>query len=81
MDALPAVTGVDIGDWIASGLVLGRPSSLVDEFNLQVAEAAFHGSVVVAAGGAAHRRDRLRVGELLAIGLGGMPASAVTRPS
>ena len=77
MDALPVVVAFDVGEQVASGLVPGRPPALVDEFDLQGMEEALHGSVVVAAGCAAHGRDRLHAGELLAVGLGGILAAAI----
>ena len=45
MDALPIVVALDVGEQVASGLVPGRPSSLVDEFDLEGMKEAFHRGV------------------------------------
>ena len=70
VDALPIVVAFDVGEQVASGLVPGRPSSLVNEFDPESMEEAFHGSVVVTAACPAHGGRRLHVGELFVIGLG-----------
>ncbi len=74
---LNIVIAFDVGEQVPSGLVPGRPSSLVDEFDLEGVEEAFHRGVVVAAAGSAHGRCRLHVGKLRSVGLGGVWAAAI----
>jgi hypothetical protein len=45
MDALPIDVAVDVGEQVAASLVPGRPSSLVNEFDLKSMEEALHGNV------------------------------------
>lgn len=77
MDTLPIVVALDVGEQVAPGLIPGRPSSLVDEFDLEGVEEAFHRGVVVTAARPAHGGRRLHVGELLSVGLGGVLAAAI----
>jgi len=77
VDALPIVVALNVGEQVASSLVPGRPSSLVDELDLEGMEEALHRGVILAAAGPAHGGDRLHADELLSIGLGGVLAAAI----
>ena len=77
MDALPIVVALDEGEQVASGLVPRRPSSLVDELDLEVVEEALHRGINVTIAGSAHGGRRLPVGELGSVGLGRVLAAAI----
>ena len=77
MDALPIVVALDEGEQVASGLVPGRPSSLVDELDLVVVEEALHRGINVTTAGSAHGGRRLHVGELVSVGLGRVLTAAI----
>ena len=77
MDPSPVIVALDIREQIASGILAGRPSPLVDDFNLERVEEAFHGRIVVAASGTAHRRFGSHRNALLAVRLGCVLAAAV----
>ena len=55
MDALSIVVTSNLGEQVTPGLILGRPSALVDEFDREGVEEALHRSVIAAAAGAAHK--------------------------
>ena len=77
MDALPIVVSFDGGEQVASGLVPGRPSALVDEFDLEGVEEALHRGVVATAVRSAHGGCRPRVGELVSAGFCRVLAAAI----
>jgi hypothetical protein len=56
MDALPIVVALDVSEQVASGLVPGSPSSLMDELDLERVEEALQRSIIAAASRAAHGR-------------------------
>ena len=59
------VVALDVGEQIALGVIVGGPSALADEFDLEGVEEAFHGCIIVATLGPAHRGDCADLGELI----------------
>jgi hypothetical protein len=47
VDALPIIIALDVGEQFAPGLVPGRPSSLVDELDLEGMEEALRRGIIV----------------------------------
>jgi hypothetical protein len=77
VDALSIIVAFDVGEQVASGFVLGGPSSLVNEFHLEGVEEAFHWGVIITTARSAHGRYGSHAGELLSIGLGRVLAAAI----
>lgn len=77
MEPLSIVVALDVSEQVVSGLIPGRPSSLVDDSDLEGVEEALHRGVVLAAAGAAHGGYRLDIGELPAVSLRCVLAAAI----
>lgn len=54
VDRQPVVVALDGGEHAASGLIPRGPLALLDEFDLESVEEAFHGRVIQAVATAAH---------------------------